>query len=505
MTANQTQRAVIQCGKVPQVNTWPLKSGELAVRPGCRRVYEPEAGRQIVGGFSINSQFSDDVMHYVFDVAITGPRDLRLLLLDENFATFQVLALNLDVIPRVITYAYCFTQGLICSPDMPTIFFIVGSSAEIALQPDPVEDAPFTSIPVPRGTVTSCNGRAIIASGASLFYSDTPTTQGGDLRNFVGFNTSFQPGTIYGLHEGAGGMLVICTSAGVYGLDASAFAVDLVQTNNTDWRMLNHTRFISYGSSCNVKGRIFGLTEEGWTLVDIESTQEATLSQPIMPRAIGPRIASVDFRDCLMVSTVDGPAVVDPLTRYWHRTNLADDLLSWWRPPQTDTATELPLMCGTLVEFDGTELYLFSDGVYATQNSSFDGDVELDSDFLTQAPGVLLVLLPAPPDENRLVRYVTIGAEAPLVAVAVRGKPRLSQTEPDPNGLIVGTSVWGETGLRYVTAPITSVGFEFGEADCYPSRDLSVELVALGNLTRLDPMVAVDFSKSAPLRPMKVG
>jgi hypothetical protein len=41
-----------------KVNAWRHASGELCVRPGLRRIYTPESGRKLVGGFSVINSYA---------------------------------------------------------------------------------------------------------------------------------------------------------------------------------------------------------------------------------------------------------------------------------------------------------------------------------------------------------------------------------------------------------------------------------------------------------------
>ena len=113
-----------------KANLWPLASGELAVRPGLRRVLSPDGSRVFVGGFSVLNPFTGECWSYVFDCtsSVSTPRDLRLRVYDEDWQIFQTLSLNINTVPRAITHCVVEGQILICSPDMPTLWGLVGSN-----------------------------------------------------------------------------------------------------------------------------------------------------------------------------------------------------------------------------------------------------------------------------------------------------------------------------------------------------------------------------------------
>lgn len=310
-----------------KLNVYPLQSGELAARPGLRRVQDPDTGRKFVGGFSVLNPYTSEVWHYLFDVISATTTSLRLRIVDEDFVTWQEFLLGVNVDPRVITHAVVEGELVITSPDFDTLWGLVGSGITYAKKV--ASDNPATTaIDVPRGICTSWCNRVVIANGASLFISDPVSATGGSTRTYVGQNQNQRPAPVFGLHEGAGGQLIVLTSRGVYGLDASAAAVGIVGSNGTDWRLLNHHETYTYQSSAVIRGRCFALSKAGYLLVDIENDKEEALDDLMMPRAYGPRIASNDYRAARMLAGDEGPYVAygDALSAH----ALADGIRSWW-------------------------------------------------------------------------------------------------------------------------------------------------------------------------------
>jgi len=253
-------------------NLWHTPDGELCVRPGLRKFYTPDTGYDIVGAFSLRNEYVDEVWTYVA-VRDTSTLLVSLLILDENFETFQEFRWGTAAVIRCITHAVVEGQLVIACPDLPTLFGMVGSSVGFALSV-PSDNTATTAIDVPRGIVTAFCNRFVYADGRSLFFSDPIAADGGDGRTIVGANQNQRPGIIYGLHEGAGGMLVCVTSAGVYGLDADAAAVQIVGSNGTAWRLLSHLGAHSFLSSCVHRGRVYVLTPDGYAPGDTETLEQ---------------------------------------------------------------------------------------------------------------------------------------------------------------------------------------------------------------------------------------
>lgn len=485
-----------------KVNAWRLPSLELCTRPGLRRIYTPDSGKILVGGFSVSNEFTGEVMHYVFDVSDTGSKALRLQILTEDFETFQILALNADVLPRVITYAVVQGQIIIASPDFPTLWGLVGSAMRIAIKVES-DNPSTTAIDVPRGICTAWCNRVVIASGNSLFVSDPIAATGGDARTYVAENQNQRPGVCYGIHEGAGGMLVVVTSAGTYGLDSAAAAVQIVGSNGTDWRILNHHRAYSFASTAAVRGRVFALSQDGWLAVDTETNEDSQLSEGVMPRAFGPRISLEDYRTCRMYSAGDGPLIASDLLNAVFRHDFSLEVSSWWRSAHSPTDFVLR---GVLNEPGGREALVCGNGVFRAEGN-FDGELALSSGVATQPKGVLLGIVPGDAHMNRLVRHVDVAAEIggeDSIRIAVRARVRSGTPVADTEGLTIGVDSWGSATKIYTTTPLAAVRFDsWGQQRA--QRDVSIEMVADGCLVRILPLATVEYSESAPERPQMIG
>lgn len=489
--------------KMGKVNIWRLPSGHICTRPGFRRVYAPESGRQLCGGFTVVNALTGEYLHYVWDVADSGARDLRLLLLDDSFVTFQDFSYNIDVEPRGLSYAQIQGQLLLGSPDIPTTWGLVSGAQRYADKKDSISGS--TTVDVPRGVICAWQNRPVVCSGSIMAVGDPVTTSGGDLRSFIPENFNQRPGQVYGAHEAAGGMLVTVTSAGVYGLDAGAAAVGVVGSDGSDWRVLSHHTSFSYDSSAVVRGRLFALSEDGIILVDSEDGQEFPLSEAPMPRAYGPRIAPGDFRPGRLIAGDNGPIVAMESQDICWMSNRRDGLQSWWRSSYAPTDFKVR---GMLRDYTGAQMMICRNGVFRMAGD-FDGDVALSSGVTTQPRGVLFGRVPAGESDNALVtrvrpRAAVGGTGGGLVRAAVRGKPYAATCISDPEGLAIGSSAWGVAGRRWTSTPIASVEFGFGVADARPGREPTIEVAADGCLVRMDDPL-VELSESGVATPQKVG
>lgn len=489
-----------------RTDMWRLPSLEPCVRPGLRRIYTPDSGRLLVGGFSVQNEFTEETWHYVFDVSSTvgANADLRLQILTEDFQVFQIFSMNTNVVPRVVTHAVVQGQIIISSPDFATVWGLVGSSVRFAVK-QPSVNPSTTAIDVPNGVCTAWCNRVVIANGNSLFISDPIASTGGDARTYVAENQNQRPGVIFGVHEGANGMLVVVTSSGTYGLDSGAAAVQIVGSNGTDWRILNHTHASSFASSCVVRGRVYALTQDGWCPVDQESDVEQVLTDPVMPRALGTRVSIDDYRTCRLYSGELGPITAADLVFGWHMMDIPHTVLSWWHDPASRTNFYLR---GVLREPDGTLIFLTMIGIFRSAGN-FDGEIALTSGNATQPRGGFFGVVPGTPGMNQTVRHVSVSAEvggAGSIYAALRGKNYGGKVPlADGEGITIGVDSWGTATKRYTTTPLTDVQFDYGTFASTAQRDVGLEASADGALTRILPILDVEMSESAPRRPTAKG
>src|SRR5690606_4828157 len=213
-----------------------------------------------LAAFSVRVFNTDEVFHYIVDVATSGTLDVKVRILDDDFQTYQVFTTYSNEEVKVVTHALVKDQILICSPSFPTLWGTIGGPIRKATKV--ASDNPNTSaLEVPRGIGVEWAGRPCIARGNSLFIGDPVAITGGSPRTFVAQNQWPFGAPIYGLHVTAGGRLVVCTTAGVFALESSAAAAG--QIPSEDWYTLTQYRQLDQGTKCDSHGRHYGHSERG--------------------------------------------------------------------------------------------------------------------------------------------------------------------------------------------------------------------------------------------------
>lgn len=487
-------------------NIWPLPSGELAVRPGLRKVLSAESGRKIVHAFSVRVFNTDEVFHYVVDVATSGLLDVKIRIYDDDFTAMQVYSTYANDEVKVVTHALVKDQILICSPSFPTVWGTIGGFLVKAVKVASRNEANTTAIEVPRGIVVSWASRAVIFGGNSAYIGDPVAITGGSPRTFVAQNQWPFGAAIYGAHVTAGGRLVVCTTEGVYALESSAAAAG--QVPSEDWYTLTEYRTIDFNTTCYVHGRIYGLTERGFRLIDQPGTEEIPLDDPRMSLALAPRIASDDYRQCRILAGSRGPMVAYPDAGAVYMLDMAEQMGSWWTFTHTG---ETGHVVGTLMMQDGREALVTEKGAYVI-GGNFDGGEAL-SENATLVVGSFYGPVRLEPQVALNVRRVTFGTDtegqihgAVCGQLAAAKTPSSSlQIDASPGdgsapllGPIIGTNTWDAAAVRYGEARVRSEFLDFNVA----SDDLSIEIGAEHPLTRFSDDVEVQVDGPAEERPV---
>ena len=474
-------------------NLWLDPGGSPCVRPGLRSIASAPSGRRFVDGFSVPSQYTGETWHYVLTVATSGVLDARMHVFDENFQAFQELALNLNREPRALSYGIVEGQIIVGSPDMPTLWGLIGSGLRVATSV-PSDNPATTAIDIPRGMVTSWGNRIVIANGFTVWVSDPVAATGGSPRTFVAQNQNARPGIVYGIHEGAGGMLVCVTSAGVYGLDSAAAAVGIVGANGTAWQLLSHHRATSYNSSCVVRGRVWGLTRRGYSLIDTSTDEQVEVSDAVAPRASYSRIALNDYRGQRLLAGEFGPLLSLRDLPAMHMHDLARGFRSWWWQTQ-NMGSPVAVLTG----YEGEQMLLFPGSVRRVFGD-FDGDTALTStpDFVA---GGFFGRIPTDGVNNPTLRTAIASTTGDVLSVAVRGRTQTATVAMVTDGPVVGANSWEDANVWFTDAPLQAERTQWNvNAD-----EMTVEVSARGCTTRIDTTLTAELSASAPARTVSRG
>lgn len=187
-----------------------IRNGRLTTRRGLYAVQSLASGVRYVGGFSVESPFTTEVWHYLFEQD-TSSLQCTMRVYTEEF--LLVYSQDVGTLSRdpVITHAVVNNQIMVNSPSFSApLYGVVGGGMISALKTES-ENPDTTALDIPIGHTCSFGDRIPIAQGNVLYFNDP----GIDPRTYVAQNAFSLSGTIYDIFQSLDGSLYAGTSAGV--------------------------------------------------------------------------------------------------------------------------------------------------------------------------------------------------------------------------------------------------------------------------------------------------
>lgn len=460
-------------------NLWPLPSGEIAVRPGLRKILTPSDG---VGGCSTRAPGTGDVWHYV----VAGT---TLTIYDESLTSITTLSLGTAIKPRTVSFSVLGDQIVITSPDFATIHGYIGSGVEFARKKASANPL-TTAIAIPRGLSVAWAGRLVIADGPALYFSDP-----GEPRTFIGQNVLIGEWSsyVYGIHVSAEGALIVATGNGIWALpEDAAAAAQIVQGV---WSKITDATVLDYETTATTNGEIWALTRTGVRRVWPMGGDVIDLDEAKIPRSMGARIHFDDYREGRIYGGQDGPIVAISSSIWKHHA--ARKTSSWWTAPNDSTFD----LRGLLYSDRGEELLLTSNRLYRVIGN-FDGDEAMTSEGATAVVGYFAGRVDlGDVDETPAIREVRVAADAPARArYAVRGgSDTVINVVPqgEQNAAIIGTATW-DGGADYLEQALVSLSADNVDLR---SHEPSFEIGAQQPLSRLEPRARILLGGPGVTRP----
>lgn len=189
-----------------------VRKGGLEVRSGYQAVKLPSGGTSFVGGFSIESPFTTEVWHYLFEQDVAGVATMRVY--TEDFVEMYSHPLGRLAADPVITHAVYANQVMVNSPSFSQpLYGLVGGGTIQAIKTES-SNPDTTTLEIPPGHICSFGDRMPIAQGNIVYFNDPRTDL--DPRTYVAQNGVPLSGAIYDIFQGDDGALYMFTSAGVF-------------------------------------------------------------------------------------------------------------------------------------------------------------------------------------------------------------------------------------------------------------------------------------------------
>lgn len=459
-------------------NLYPLASGEMAVRPGLRKLKSFAATSKIVACRSIKHPYSEEVWHYFVDFSTVDGCVVRIL--DEAFTEIQKYETGINSEPITANIIVVADQVLVTSPSFATAWGHLGDGLVQATPKDSINQDNTPAMPIPAGISVSWVGRAVIGDGQGIKISDAL-----EPRTFTGANTVRGPwaSNVYGLHVTEQGALVVISDTGVYALHESAAAAQVILG---EWHEITQYSALDFDDTAVARGELWGLTRRGLRRLSPEG-EEMRISEFRIPRKYGPRVHISDYRDAKIISGQDGPMVA--LRDRLFTMDRANNHFGWWSAPNETTWR----IVGTLYDHRGGEMLVSESDVFRVEGN-FDGAAQATTanEDATAVTGGYAGSVGQPPNAQMTVRKVRFAADGVgPIKVAVRGEEKTRT--PNRNGIVIdGANSWSDGNtLEDADLEPAEVGFR------KRVQEITLELATEGPRTRV--------GRSANLRGVALG
>lgn len=404
----------------------------LRTRKAFASLKTPTAGTAYVAGFTVESPFTSEPWHYLFEQSSTTSEVILRVVTEEFVEVYNQYLGKLGTRP-VITAGVVDNQLMIGSPAFATpLYGVVGGGLVPAIK-TASENPDTTAIDIPNGALCSYGGRIAIAQGNVVYFNDARTNA--DPRTFVAENSLAVPGTIYDLFQGPDGALYLFTSDGVYTLPADALGQgQTVQgflgrvpgivtsrprnacatTRGIIVLQRDHVLVLSGGESRRIE---LAALDDSRTLTPVVEVEDARLFGEVYPTSKGFVVAFRGARS------------------FYLHVDLTTDSVSYW---YSNAGSAL---VGTLRTRDGETLHLWTDRVVApviTGPTDHDG---------VAVKAYLAGHVPLAQGDNPVIRRVTLSVDNPGLGISssVNGTSATTTTKVTSGELVIGTSTWSAT------------------------------------------------------------
>jgi hypothetical protein len=459
------------------------RGGKFRTRKAFVSLHTPTAGTLHVGAFTLESAFTTEPWHYLFEQSTTtGIVTLRVF--TEEFVEMFNFSLGPLQKNAVITKAVVDNEIMINSPSFSAPLFgqvgggIITATKTASIDPD------TTAIDIPQGHICTFGGRMPIAQGPNLFYNDPEI----DPRTYVGENVVSFDGSILDIFQASDGALYIFTTNGVFAQAADALGLGQDVTGFIS-RIPNINTSRSRNAIASV-GNVIVLQKDNILLLGNGGAQ-TTAPIDLLPyegRRYFSQVVNVeDLRlSGELFATPSGFVCGLRAKRgFFLQANLIEHSFHWvWSKASSFNVV------GTLRTRDGEPLIVLDNNVIT---AAITGKTDHDGGTVT---GVIAGKLPLPVEQRPVIRRVTTSSAniANNVGVAVDGRAKTTTAPTKPGDVIIGTSLWSAgtaiAGRQRRTVrtsfdtrssdPNVELVFESGDRRIGSSMDVAVNGIGTG-------------------------
>jgi len=417
------------------------RKGGLEVRKGLVVARVATYPAKYVAGFSVESPFTTEVWHYLFEQdATTSVVTLRVY--TEDFV--EMFTHDLGALDRnpVITHAVANNQIMINSPSFSTpLYGLVGGGIIPAVKTES-DNIDTTALDIPTGHTCSFGDRTAIAQGNVVYFNDASLTA--DPRTFVSLNANPLAGTIYDIFQGDDGALYMFTSAGVFYMAQDAIGKGQEVAGFIG--MIPGLQVTKPRNAAASNGVVAVLQRGGIAILGGKN-QVIDIAPYKGPRTYSRAVEIDDYRlSGQIYATAEGFIVgFRGSERFFLDFNLREGYRSYVWPLIASSSFNI---VGCLRSSENDTLLVDEDYVYLYQGNADDISIGGANTY-----GVAAIDVDVPEGLESLVRHVVVSSDnAGQVVSAMAGHTGKTETCPTKSSdTVIGTTEWGTTinGRRF--------------------------------------------------------
>lgn len=406
------------------------RKGGLEVRKGLAYAAGVTFGSKYVGGFSVESPFTAEVWHYLFEQNTTTLETTMRVYTEDFLEMFTQPLGALDANP-VITHAVYNNQIMVNSPSFSSpLYGLVGGGIIPAVKTESL-NPDTTALEIPQGHICSFGDRMPIAQGNVIYFNDP----GVDPRTYVSQNALPLSGTVYDMFQGDDGALYMFTSAGIYYMAQDALGKgQRVEGFIGSIPGLQVTKPRNAAASNGV----VAVLQRGGIVILGGKKQVIDIAPYKGPRRISKAVEIEDYRLSGEIhATTDGFIVAfRGQNGFLLEFNLREGYRSYVYPITSETIN----VVGVLRSSENDTLLITQDNVFIPQ-----GNADFGPFGGTNLFGTAAIDVDVPEGLESLVRHVVVSSDnaGQSVRVGVGHDLRTDTCPTKSSDTVIGTSDWG--------------------------------------------------------------
>ena len=468
-------------------NVWIGPGGVMQVRPALIITggSPPSQPDNVMFFTSVRNPRTDEILYYM---GYTTGDTTYIEMYDESWSGMQTYQVDSPTPSGAANIVFSGDEVGVWSPDWPALYGFIGGPLWPSTVVTSANDINTKTLDeIPTGIAVYWAGRIVVCQDNRVFFSDPLS-----MRTFVAANSVDPPGGfVYNMHVSQDGYLYLVTSTGVWRLPETAAMSGQIVLGV--FEKVTDYVCTGYNQTCVSVGRVFGLTQRGFQIIDEPSGKEIPISDAVMSRSAQyGRMNFSDYRRGVIHSTSWGVVVSIDRFSYWY--DVINGFGSWMSMDETEgfeSASSL-FSFGNAQEVLGTDVFMTKSGLRPFLGNRHDVE-DAYGNGGSRCVASIAGRVPSMPSSSPRIRSVTFASDTLHdMAASINGKTR---TASPPQIYPVDGGTWDAGVWR--EPPQRSRDFNFHEK----GDEVTVECFVESHPSTVPDSVDVEFGGLGLRRP----